>query len=62
MNEMNINLEINQDISKLENFVYYILTSILISMNNNITKLAFYIPLVEKCFNLLNNYCIFKLL
>ena len=54
MNEMKNNLEINQDISKLECFVYYIFTSILISMNNNITKLAFYIPLIEKGFNLLN--------
>jgi len=47
-------LEINQDTSKLECFVYYILTSVLISMNNSITKLAFYIPLVEKSLNLLN--------
>ena len=47
-------LEISQDTSKLENFVYYILTSILIAMNNNLTKLAFYIPLLEKSFNLLN--------
>ena len=47
-------LIINQDTTKLENFVYYILTSLLISMNNDLTKLAFYIPLCEKCFNLLN--------
>ena len=54
MNEMKNRIEINQDISKIENFVYYILTSVLISMNNNITKLAFYIPLLEKSYNLLN--------
>ena len=54
LNEMKNRLEINQDISKLENFVYYILTSVLISMNNSIYKLAFYIPLLEKSFNLLN--------
>ena len=53
LSENNI-LIINQDLTKIENFVYYILTSILISMNNNITKLAFYIPLCEKSFNLLN--------
>ena len=47
-------LIITQDTSKLENFIYYILTSILISINNNLTKLAFYIPLLEKCFNLFN--------
>ena len=47
-------LIITQDTSKLENFIYYILTSILISVNNNLTKLAFYIPLIEKCFNLFN--------
>jgi hypothetical protein len=52
--EMKNRLEINQDTTKLECFTYYILTSILISMNNNITKLAFYIPLIEKSFNLLN--------
>ena len=54
MMEMKNRLEINQDTTKLECFTYYILTSILISMNNNITKLAFYIPLIEKSFNLLN--------
>ena len=54
MTEGKNNLEINQDTSKLECFVYYILTSILISINNNITKMAFYIPLVEKSLNLLN--------
>ena len=53
-NEINNLIIINQDTTKIENFVYYILTSILISMNNNITKLAFYIPLCEKCFNLMN--------
>ena len=58
-NENNNNiLIINQDTSKIENFVYYILTSLLISMNNNITKLAFYIPLCEKCFNLMNQLII----
>ena len=54
LNEMKNKLEITQDLSKLENFVYYILTSILISMNNSIDKLAFYIPLIEKSYNLLN--------
>ena len=47
-------LTITQDTTKIENFIYYILTSLLISVNNNITKLAFYIPLIEKSFNLLN--------
>ena len=50
----NNNLIITQDMSKLENFIYYILTSILIAINNNITKLAFYIPLLDKCYNLFN--------
>ena len=58
MTEEKNNLEINQDTSKIECFIYYLLTSILISMNNNITKLAFYIPLVEKTFNLLNQLII----
>ena len=53
INEMKNSIEITQDLSKLECFVYYILTSVLISMNNNITKLAFYIPLVEKSYNLI---------
>ena len=47
-------LTITQDTTKIENFIYYILTSLLISVNNNVTKLAFYIPLIEKSFNLLN--------
>ena len=47
-------LTITQDTTKIENFIYYILTSLLISVNSNVTKLAFYIPLIEKTFNLLN--------
>ena len=51
-------LKITQDTTKIENFIYYILTSLLISVNNNITKLAFYIPLIDKSFNLLNQLII----
>ena len=51
-------LKITQDTTKIENFIHYILTSLLISVNNNITKLAFYIPLIDKSFNLLNQLII----
>ena len=53
-NSLPQNFDFSQDTSKVESFLYYLLTSVLIAMNNNISKLSFYLPLVEKTLNLLN--------